>query len=293
MPSQPRLILLLVTSCYLVTACDTHQSNNAQSKTAQDTTVLALTTASTTNLSATTIQSLNSVASVPVIDTSAPRTMTMVTSISSTVAVPVHITAGAHPDAQAVAELGTLGHTEEAIALTNTMLDGIGQGLQATNADVAFVKCMIAHHEGAIALAQIELKYGKDDTLRKLAQDIIIMRSNEIRWMMSWLDSNAKLAQQIASAPTALQQEPQYTDGLKEMYHQMLEGISQDNPDVAFAQSMIPHHKGALAMAQVEFKYGNDDKIRELADSIIGSQQGEITLLQQWLKAHPLNTITP
>ncbi len=42
-----------------------------------------------------------------------------------------------------------------------------------SNPDKAFAKGMIAHHEGAIAMAETELKYGKDPEMRKLAQDII------------------------------------------------------------------------------------------------------------------------
>ncbi len=47
----------------------------------------------------------------------------------------------------------------------------------------------IAHHEGAIAMAETELKYGKDPKMRKLAQDIIKAQKGEIEQMNKWLDS--------------------------------------------------------------------------------------------------------
>jgi hypothetical protein len=37
------------------------------------------------------------------------------------------------------------------------------------NADVDFVRGMIAHHQGAIDMAKVELEYGKDDAIRTLA----------------------------------------------------------------------------------------------------------------------------
>jgi uncharacterized protein (DUF305 family) len=60
------------------------------------------------------------------------------------------------------------------------------------NADVDFVRGMIAHHQGAIDMAKVELEYGKDDAIRKLAQEVITAQEGEIRMMESWLANNAK-----------------------------------------------------------------------------------------------------
>ena len=60
------------------------------------------------------------------------------------------------------------------------------------NADVDFVRGMIAHHQGAIDMAKIELEYGKDETIRKLAEDIIAAQQGEIRMMEAWLAKNAR-----------------------------------------------------------------------------------------------------
>lgn len=55
------------------------------------------------------------------------------------------------------------------------------------NADVDFVKGMIAHHQGAVDMAKVQLEYGKDPEMRKLAENIISSQEVEIKEMKDWL----------------------------------------------------------------------------------------------------------
>jgi len=55
------------------------------------------------------------------------------------------------------------------------------------------------------------------------------------------------------------------------------------NPDVDFVRMMIPHHQGAIAMAEVELKYGRDESRKELARQIIEAQTKEIAEMKEWL----------
>ena len=60
------------------------------------------------------------------------------------------------------------------------------------NADKDFIAGMIAHHEGAVEMAKVELQYGKDSQLRKLAGDVIAAQTKEIAFMKSWQAKHAK-----------------------------------------------------------------------------------------------------
>lgn|SRR5690606_1904017 len=60
-------------------------------------------------------------------------------------------------------------------------------------------------------------------------------------------------------------------------------GMMIEDPDVAFACAMIPHHQGAIDMAEVLLEYGKDPQMRALAEEIIESQQAEIEQMKKWL----------
>jgi uncharacterized protein (DUF305 family) len=56
------------------------------------------------------------------------------------------------------------------------------------------------------------------------------------------------------------------------------------DPDVDFARGMIPHHQGAIDMAQAVLAHGQDPEIRTLAEAIIAAQEKEIAFLRRWLE---------
>lgn len=70
------------------------------------------------------------------------------------------------------------------------MHDDMAKTLSEQNADIAFTEGMIAHHKGAVEMVKIELKYGSDAGMRKLAQQIIDAQGPEIKQMQDWLDKN-------------------------------------------------------------------------------------------------------
>lgn len=66
------------------------------------------------------------------------------------------------------------------------------EGAMAGDADLAFNCSMIAHHKGAIAMARVQLQYGKDQQVKALAQKIIDEQLKEVDQMTKWIEATAK-----------------------------------------------------------------------------------------------------
>ena len=74
----------------------------------------------------------------------------------------------------------------------STMHGPIMQAMQIPDPDIAFVKGMIPHHQGAIDMAKVVLQYGKDDTVKAWANQIIAAQEKEIAEMQDWLKTHGE-----------------------------------------------------------------------------------------------------
>jgi uncharacterized protein (DUF305 family) len=71
-------------------------------------------------------------------------------------------------------------------------MDRMNSGMAAARPtgdhDRDFAAMMIPHHQGAIDMAKVELIYGRDPVLRRLAQGIIVEQQQEIELMQRSLN---------------------------------------------------------------------------------------------------------
>jgi uncharacterized protein (DUF305 family) len=87
-------------------------------------------------------------------------------------------TADAAPSTQAFIAANDKMHADMAITYTG-------------NADVDFIRGMIAHHQGALDAARVVLEHGTDPQVRAFAEGVIAAQDAEIKWMTDWLAANA------------------------------------------------------------------------------------------------------
>lgn len=152
------------------------------------------------------------------------------------------------------------------------------------NSDIDFVRGMIPHHQGAVDMALVELRYGKDEEVKALARWIIKWQETEIGLMKQWL--LGRDSAWVAKNVDALETVKAYKASMAAMHQNMNITFSGD-ADQDFVRGMIPHHQAAVDMAVIFTKTARDPFLRTLASDIIRSQRQEIAQMQEWLAAHP------
>ncbi|MBO1530370.1 DUF305 domain-containing protein [Psychrobacter sp. F1192] len=160
------------------------------------------------------------------------------------------------------------------------MQDEMRIGMGYNDPDTAFAKSMLGLHRGAVDMAQIQLKYGTDEEMRTLAEDIIENHQSKIDTMRRWLASHPDAAR---PKPNTEAMQQAYADDIEDMYEDMAEGITASVADIAFARNMLSLHVGAVDMALIQLKYGTDEEMRDLALQVIDAQQRRTQTTERWL----------
>lgn len=57
-------------------------------------------------------------------------------------------------------------------------------------------------------------------------------------------------------------------------------------PDKDFVAMMLPHHQGAVDMAEVELKFGKDPALLAMARAIVEAQTKEMAEMRAWQAKH-------
>ena len=99
--------------------------------------------------------------------------------------------------------VAALAHTDEfALAMNAAMAKMHGAMMTGYSGDTDrdFAAMMIPHHQGAIDMAVLELRFGKDERLRRLAQGIIVDQQQEIDVMQRILLDKEALPDRNAPA---------------------------------------------------------------------------------------------
>lgn len=152
-------------------------------------------------------------------------------------------------------------------------------------ADAAFVVDMIPHHEGAVTMAVLAQDRAEHPELKALADDIIAAQEKEISEMQALRvdlpeagtdDSDSMSMGEDHVGHTGLDAEAMGMD----MDPSTLKNA--DSFDLAFIDMMIPHHEGAVEMAQKLLEDGENPQLQTMARAVIASQTAEIETMKKW-----------
>jgi uncharacterized protein (DUF305 family) len=85
---------------------------------------------------------------------------------------------------------GGMSHGDGMKEMMKGMSDKMAGMTMTGNHDVDFAQMMRIHHQGAIDMAEMELKNGKDASMRKMAQEVIKAQKKEIATIDRFLAKN-------------------------------------------------------------------------------------------------------
>jgi uncharacterized protein (DUF305 family) len=162
---------------------------------------------------------------------------------------------------------------------------GTNTGTAATTAERAFLEAMVPHHKSAISMAEVAVDRAEEPEIKRLAQAILKAQDPEIQQMGRIHERvfNAGLRPNVDSHEalglTAEEAGMGHEDSARELR-------TADPFDRAFVDEMVPHHRGAIKMAEAVLKKTADAELRKLAQAIIDAQMREVERMNAFRTEH-------
>lgn len=143
---------------------------------------------------------------------------------------------------------------------------------ETTAADLAFVEAMIAHHEQAVELADLAPGRAADAELAELASRILAAQSAEADAMRSWLERR-----RTRDVPSDAHDHAEAMRGaISRSTIDRAAELDGAAFDELFIAAMVPHHRGAVEMAEARLAESGDPAVARWARAIATAQSLEI-----------------
>lgn len=151
--------------------------------------------------------------------------------------------------------------------------------LSGTALDRAFLVHMIPHHGGGLPPAHRALPHLRRADMRALARAIYVDQAEEVGEMYALLE------RLTGDARAALAAESRAIDPPAVRVPRDPRAPFTPTDDVRFTDMLIPHHRGAVMMAEMELARGADPEVRRMALQMRDAQRREIAVMQDARRA--------
>ena len=143
--------------------------------------------------------------------------------------------------------------------------------LKGEDYDRMFLANMIAHHQGAVNMANLALTKASHQEVKDLAKAIVSAQTTEITdmtvWQKTWYPASSGEIMEDHSSIRMMNE---------------LNGKTGEAFDKAFLEQMIMHHQSAINMAATGKTNAQHQEVKELTVAIVTAQTKEIQQMKQW-----------
>ena len=146
------------------------------------------------------------------------------------------------------------------------------------NASETWVRKMIEHHRGAVAMSQILIDQGGDAGFVQMARTTAEKQQREI----------VELERVLARGVTGGTGEANPYRSVEQSMHQQMMAASGANLSETWARKMIAHHQGAVDMSEVLIRQGGNPQVLALARRTADDQRREIAHFEAMLRGEEM-----